>query len=63
VCPNNRTVLPKRRKKGGKEEPVSVAPECSYIKELSGPLPGGPKLRIPDPEKTRPVVEGSRLSA
>ncbi len=59
VCPNNREALPKRRKKGAAEEaPVSSAPECSYIKELAGPsVSSEPKLRIPDPAKTRPVVE------
>ena len=57
VCPNNREALPKRRKKGEKEEPASTAPECSYIKEISGPAPVEAKLRIPDPSKTRPVVE------
>jgi DNA topoisomerase I len=57
VCPNNREALPKRRKKGEKEEPASTAPECSYIKEISGPEPVEAKLRIPDPSKTRPVVE------
>jgi len=57
VCPNNREALPKRRKKGEKEEPASTAPECSYIKEISGPPPVEAKLRIPDPSKTRPVVE------
>jgi len=57
VCPNNREALPKRRKKGEKEEPASTVPECSYIKEISGPAPVEAKLRIPDPSKTRPVVE------
>jgi len=57
VCPNNREALPKRRKKGEKEEPASTVPECSYIKEISGPPPVEAKLRIPDPSKTRPVVE------
>jgi DNA topoisomerase-1 len=58
VCPNNREALPKRRKKpGDKEDPAAVAPECVYLKEISGPSPAGPGLRIPDPDKTRPVVE------
>jgi DNA topoisomerase-1 len=58
VCPNNREALPKRRKKpGDKEDPATAVPECSYMKEISGPTLSGPGLRIPDPEKTRPVVE------
>jgi DNA topoisomerase-1 len=58
VCPNNRAALPKRRKRAGAEEELaSTAPECSYLKEISGPTSNGPGLRIPDPEKTRPVVE------
>jgi DNA topoisomerase-1 len=58
VCPNNRAALPKRRKKpGDKEDPAAAAPECSYIREISGPNPAGPGLRIPDPNKTRPLVE------
>jgi len=58
VCPNNREALPKRRKKGGAtEETALAAPECTYLKEISGPSSETPKLRIPDPAKTRPVVQ------
>lgn len=58
VCPNNREALPKRRKKkGAEEEPASAAPECSYQKKVGPPAEKPPKLQIPDPEKTRPVVE------
>jgi len=59
VCPNNREELPKRRKrKGAPEEAGPVAPECSYKKKVGPPRSVEmPVLTLPDPEKTRPVVE------
>ncbi|HWB32254.1 MAG TPA: type I DNA topoisomerase [Acidobacteriaceae bacterium] len=57
VCPNNREALPKRRKKGAAEQPeANLPPECSYQKKI-GPPPEAAKLTVPDPEKTRPLVE------
>ena len=59
VCPNNREFLPKRRpKKGAKEEPVSLAPECTFEKKVgpSKPKEEPEELSRPDPEKTRPVA-------
>src|ERR1019366_1124233 len=56
VCPNNREALPKRRKrKGAAEEHGPVAPERSYKMKI-GP-PATAVLELPDPEKTRPVLE------
>jgi DNA topoisomerase-1 len=59
VCPNNREELPKRRKrKGAPEEAASATPECSYKKKVGPPKSVEvPVLTLPDPEKTRPVVE------
>jgi DNA topoisomerase-1 len=62
VCPNNREALPKRRTKkdapagkGAKvEEPKT--PECGFQKKI-GPPAAVPVLAMPDPEKTRAVVE------
>jgi DNA topoisomerase-1 len=59
VCPNNREALPKRRKrKGAAEEEQPATPDCSYQKKI-GPAVAAevPVLRLPDPEKTRPVVQ------
>ena len=57
VCPNNGEALPKRRKrKGAAEEAEPVTPECSYQKKI-GPPAALPALAVPDPEKTRPVVQ------
>jgi DNA topoisomerase-1 len=60
VCPNNRAELPKRRKrKGAAEEVAPATPECGYKKKI-GPPPAPepvPVLTLPDPEKTRPVVQ------
>jgi len=59
VCPNNREALPKRRKrKGAPEEAAPTTPECVYIKKVGPPKPTEiPVLELPDPEKTRPVVQ------
>ena len=58
VCPNNREALPKRRKrKGAAEEEAPAPPECSYQKKVGPPAGPLPVLKLPDPEKTRPVVE------
>jgi DNA topoisomerase I len=59
VCPNNREALPKRRKrKGAAEDEKLAAPECSYQKKVGPPKSEEvPVLALPDPEKTRPVVE------
>jgi DNA topoisomerase-1 len=56
VCPNNREMLPKRRpKKGAKVEEPKTA-ECGFEKKI-GPPAAVPVLEMPDPEKTRAVVE------
>jgi DNA topoisomerase-1 len=58
VCPNNRAELPKRRAKKGATETGPIPPECSYIKKVGPPGAGlVPVLEMPDPEKTRAVVE------
>lgn len=61
VCPHNHDVLPKRRaKKGAKEEPADPI-QCDYDHrtdrrpELAQPVEV-PALRVPDPEKTRPLA-------
>jgi DNA topoisomerase-1 len=56
VCPNNREALPKRRKRRGAEEEKPTTPECNYQKKV-GPPVAAPVLTLPDPEKTRPVVQ------
>ncbi|WP_263375089.1 type I DNA topoisomerase [Granulicella aggregans] len=56
VCPNNHAALPKRRpKKGAPVEEPTHAP-CTYERKVAGPAPTVP-LAVPDPEKTRAVVE------
>jgi DNA topoisomerase-1 len=59
VCPNNREAMPKKRAKKGAPEEVSTAPECSYEKKIGPPKPKEVpvELTLPDPAKTRPVVE------
>jgi DNA topoisomerase I len=58
VCPNNLEALPKRRKrKGAAEEAEPAIPECSYQKKIGPPASAVPMLGVPDPDKTRPVVE------
>jgi len=56
VCPNNREALPKRRKKKGAPEEEPTTPLCTYEKKIAGPAPV-PAIAMPDPEKTRAVVE------
>jgi DNA topoisomerase I len=56
VCPNNREALPKRRKKKGAPEVEPTTPACTYQKKIAGPAPV-PEIKMPDPEKTRAVVE------
>jgi DNA topoisomerase I len=56
VCPNNREALPKRRKKKGAPEAEPTTPACTYQKKIAGPAPV-PEMKVPDPEKTRAVVE------
>jgi DNA topoisomerase-1 len=56
VCPNNREALPKRRKKKGAPEEEPTTPACTYEKKVAGPVPV-PEMVLPDPEKTRAVVE------
>ena len=57
VCPNNHEALPKRRKrKGAAEDEKPAAPACSYQKKI-GPPVSVPVLVVPDPEKTRAVVQ------
>jgi len=59
VCPNNQEALPKRRKRKGAPEVAETAttPECSYQKKIGPPAESIPVLQLPDPEKTRAVVE------
>jgi len=57
VCPNNREALPKRRpKKGAAEEAAPTTSECSFEEQIAGPAPE-PVAAIPDPAKTRTLVE------
>jgi DNA topoisomerase-1 len=56
VCPNNREALPKRRKKKGAPEEEPTTPACTYQKKIAGPAPV-PEMKMPDPDKTRAVVE------
>jgi DNA topoisomerase-1 len=56
VCPNNREALPKRRKKKGAPEEEPTNPACTYEKKIAGPVKV-PEMVLPDPEKTRAVVE------
>jgi len=56
VCPNNREALPKRRKKKGAPEEEPTTPACTYEKKIAGPPPV-PEMILPDPAKTRAVVE------
>jgi DNA topoisomerase I len=48
--------LPKRRKKKGAPEEEPTTPACTYQKKIAGPAPV-PEMKLPDPEKTRAVVE------
>jgi len=58
VCPNNREALPKRRPKKGAAVEAPTTPECSYQKKVGPPKSVEvPVLTLPDPEKTRPVVQ------
>jgi DNA topoisomerase-1 len=65
VCPNNREVLPKRRpRKGVKEEPAPTTPECGFEKKIGPPKPSETESSaaaqprtVPDPNKTRTLVE------
>ena len=56
VCPNNHESLPKRRKKKGAPEEAPTTPPCTYEKKIAGPAPI-PARPLPNPEKTRPLVE------
>jgi len=56
VCPNNRAELPKRRPKKGAKMEEPTTPECGFQKKI-GPPAAVPVLEMPDPEKTRAVVE------
>jgi DNA topoisomerase-1 len=56
VCPNNREMLPKRRPKKGAKVEEPKTPECGFQKKI-GPPAVVPVLEMPDPEKTRAVVE------
>jgi len=51
-----RAALPKRRPKKGAKVAEPVTPECGYQKKV-GPAAVVPVLEMPDPEKTRAVVE------
>jgi DNA topoisomerase-1 len=56
VCPNNHEALPKRRpKKGAPVEEPTHAP-CTYQRKVADPAPAV-TLAVPDPSKTRAVVE------
>ena len=56
VCPNNREALPRRRAKKGAKVEEPVTPKCGFEKKI-GPPAEVPVLAMPDPEKTRAVVE------
>ena len=56
VCPNNREALPKRRPRKGAKVEEPKTPECGFQKKI-GPPAAVPVLAMPDPEKTRAVVE------
>jgi DNA topoisomerase-1 len=59
VCPNNHEKLPKRRGKKGAPEEKPATPECGYIKKVGPPKSKEEPadLKLPHPDKTRPVVE------
>ncbi|MDP9050826.1 MAG: type I DNA topoisomerase [Acidobacteriota bacterium] len=58
VCPNNREALPKRRPRKGAKVEAPTTPECSYQKKVGPPKSVEvPVLELPDPEKTRPLVQ------
>jgi DNA topoisomerase-1 len=59
VCPNNREFLPKRRPKKGQPAEEPTTPECTWKKRTGPPKAAEPltELAVPDPEKTRPLVE------
>jgi DNA topoisomerase-1 len=58
VCPNNREALPKRRPKKGAPVEAPTTPECGYQKKVGPPKSVEVQvLEIPDPEKTRAVVQ------
>ena len=56
VCPNNREFLPKRRPKKGAKVEEPTTPLCSYDRRIGDPAPA-PVIELPDPDKTRAVVE------
>jgi DNA topoisomerase-1 len=56
VCPNNVDSLPKRRPKKGAPAEAPTHSPCSFEKKTAGPVPVA-ELEVPDPEKTRAVVE------
>ena len=56
VCPNNREFLPKRRPKKGAAVEEPTTPLCSYERRIGDAAPA-PVIELPDPEKTRAVVE------
>jgi DNA topoisomerase-1 len=56
VCPNNVDSLPKRRPKKGAPAEALTHPPCSFEKKTAKPKSVS-ALEIPDPEKTRAVVE------
>jgi DNA topoisomerase-1 len=49
-------MLPKRRPKKGAKVEEPKTPECGFQKKI-GPPAVVPVLEMPDPEKTRAVVE------
>jgi DNA topoisomerase-1 len=61
ICPNNREALPKRRaaKNAKAAEETVLTPECSFEKKIGPPKPKVEveERAVPDPERTRPVVE------
>jgi DNA topoisomerase-1 len=56
VCPNNREFLPKRRPKKGAPVEEPTTPLCSYERRIGDAAPA-PVIELPDPDKTRAVVE------
>ena len=56
VCPNNREFLPKRRPKKGASVEEPTTPLCGYERRIGDAAPAT-VIELPDPDKTRPVVE------
>ena len=62
VCPNNREKMPKKRPSKnakGPEEAAPAAPDCTFERKIGPPKPKvePEERKMPDPEKTRTLVE------